>query len=167
MSGGWREVWFAGEGGDDAEVGEEGALGVDGIYLGLLGFDFGLEDVGCVGLADVGELVDGGDGVEGELEQALAEDDGGLRGEGAVEGLVEVVADTEVLCFKADAIGGGLLAVDVAAKAELAAEDDGLGDEGALLAATVLAAADVFAGVDDGGVGREAGLGGPGRGSGG
>ena len=155
---GGGKVGLAGEGGEDVEVGEEHTLSVDEVDLGLLGFDLGLEDVGGICLADVAKLVGGGGGVLGKAEQSLAEDDGGLRGKGAVEGLVEVVADAEMLLRRGETVAGGLLAVDVAAEAELAAEDDGLREEGSLLAAAVLAAADVFAGVADRGVWWQAGL---------
>ena len=55
-------------------------------------------------------------------------------------------------------IGLLLLLVDIAAKAELAAQHDGLGDKATLFSATVGAAANLVALVADGGVGVERSL---------
>ena len=66
--------------------------------------------------------------------------------------------DALLLGGERECIGVLLLAIDIAAQAELAAERDGLLDETALFTAPVGAAADLVALVADDGIGQQAGL---------
>ena len=149
---------LSGEGGEAGEVREKHALAVGEIDFGLLGGDLGGENVGGVGLANAGELVGVGDGVESELEESVVEGDGGLGREGIDESGADVVVDAGGLGLESTLVCGGFGLEDVATEGEFAAEDEGLGDEGALFPAAVAAAADMVAGVADGGVWGEAGL---------
>jgi hypothetical protein len=81
-----------------------------------------------------------------------------LSAQRAVEHLGHIVVHTQELGFGCDRIGLLLLLVDVAAKAELAAQHDGLRDKAALFSTTVGAAANLVALVADRGIGIESSL---------
>ena len=60
---GERQIGLAGRGGELVEGGDVAMPGSEGVERGLLLFDFGLQNVGRVGLSDVGELARGLSGI--------------------------------------------------------------------------------------------------------
>ena len=77
----------------------------------------------------------------------MLHDDLSLRGERVEEGATDVISHARGLLRKADLVGPGLLTIDVAAQAELAAEHDLLRNVRALFTAIVFAAANVFSAI--------------------
>ena len=140
------------------EGGDVAMLGSEGVERGLLLLDFGLQNIGRVGLTDVGELARGLGGVGGEGAELLASIDLLLKSERGVEGAFEIGFDALLLRGEGELTGALLCLIDIAATPQFAAERDGLLKEGALLAATVGAAADLIAFVADDEVGPEASL---------
>ena len=140
------------------EGGDVAALGAEGVERGLLLLDFGLQDIGRIGLADVGELARGFGGVGGNGAELLAGVDLLLKRERGVEAAFEIGFDALLLCGECEFAGSLLCTIDIAAQTELAAERDGLLDEAALLAAAIGAAADLVAFVADDGIGHRSGL---------
>src|ERR1700753_3140314 len=129
-----------------------------GVERSLLLLDFGLQDIGRVGLTNVGKLPCGlggigCDGVEVFVRLYLL-----LQGERGVEGAFDVSFDALLLRGETKLIGALLLAKGIAAQTELAAERDGLLNEAALLTAAVGTATNLIALVADHGIGQHAGL---------
>ncbi len=140
------------------EGGDVVALRGQGVERGLLLLDFGLQDIGRIGLADVGELACGFGGIGGDGAELFAGVDLLLKGERGVEAAFDVGFDALLLRGECSFSGVLLRAIDIAAQAELAAERNGLLEEGALLAAAIGAATDLVALVADDGIGQRSGL---------
>src|SRR6185295_11557362 len=143
---------------------ERAPLFAQGVFLHArgdahtLGFDFGVEDFGLVGLAGVEQAAFGVGAVLRDFVEVAAGVEKFLRGKDTNEGHFHGAFDTDALLFGFD--GGELcfVAENVFREAEFARGDDGLLDEEALFAAADRAAADFVTRVANGGIGVEAGL---------
>ncbi len=144
-----RQVGLAGNCGELMKGRDVAALRRQGVERGLLLLDFRLQHVGRIGLADIGELARGLRSIGGDGAQLLARVDLLLQRERGVEAALNVGFDGLLLRGPREHIGALLLAINIAAQAELAAQRDGLLDEAALLTASVGAAANLIALIAD------------------
>ena len=89
------------------------------VERGLLLLDFGLQNIGRIGLAYVGELACGFGGIGGDGAELFARVDLLLQSERGVEAAFNIGFDALLLRGECSFAGALLRAVDIAAQAEL------------------------------------------------
>src|SRR5215471_6663639 len=116
---------------------------------GLLPLYFRLKNVGTIGLADIGQLHGSLDRIASQFNEILPDREESLHCENLIEDGTNVVENANPLCLSANF---DLLRPQLShslSRAELASEYDSLADEGALFAASRVAATNFVAVVTD------------------